>query len=163
MELTFDAGSWWSYVLVFVAAATPVLEILVVIPAGVLAGMPPVPTAAVAVAGNLSTVVLVAVAGDRIIDRWRSRRPDRDGRASGTDRDGRPSRRSQRAQELARRWGVPGLAFLAPLTTGTHIATVAALATGAATRRVLRWMTGGLVVWAVAAASATAAGLDLFT
>jgi hypothetical protein len=67
VELAFEAGSWWSYLLVFLAAATPVVEVLVVIPAGVLAGMPPAPTAIVAVAGNLSTVVLIAVAGDRIV------------------------------------------------------------------------------------------------
>jgi uncharacterized membrane protein len=154
MELTFEAGSWWSYLLVFLAAATPVLEVLVVIPAGVLAGMPPTTTALVAAAGNLTTVVLVAVAGDRILGWWRGRRPALD--------DDRPSGRSQRARELARRWGVPGLAFLAPLTTGTHIATVAALAVGSDARRVLRWMAGGILIWSAVAAGATAAGLDVF-
>jgi uncharacterized membrane protein len=155
VELTLEAGSWWSYVLVFLAAATPVVEVLVVIPAGVLAGMPPGPTALVAAAGNLSTVVVVAIAGDRILAWWRRRRPNED--------HDRPSRRAVRARELARRWGVPGLALVAPLTTGTHIATVAALATGSDTRRVLRWMAVGLVVWSAAAAAATAAGMDLFT
>lgn len=155
MELTLEAGSWWSYLLVFVAAAIPVVEVLVVVPAGVLAGMPPVSTALVAAAGNLSTVVLVAVTGDKMLVGWRRRRPERD--------EDPPSRRSQRARELARRWGVPGLALLAPLTTGTHIATVAALATGSDTRRVLWWMAGGLVLWSAVAAAATAAGLDLFT
>jgi uncharacterized membrane protein len=120
----------------------------------VLAGMSPVPTALVAVAGNLSTVVLVAVTGDKILASWRRRRPEQG--------DNAPSHRSQRARELAQRWGVPGLALLAPLTTGTHIATIAALATGSDTRRVLPWMTGGLLLWATAAAAATAAGLDLF-
>ncbi len=153
MELTFEAGDWWSYFLVFVAAATPVLEVLVVIPAGMLAGMSPVPTALVAVAGNLSTVVLVAVAGDRILGWWRRRRPERDRQMSP---------RSHRARALAQRWGVPGLALLAPITTGTHVATVAALATGSDTRRVLRWMAGGLVVWAAAIATVTAAGIDVF-
>jgi uncharacterized membrane protein len=161
MELTFDAGSWWSYLLVFLAAAVPVLEVLVVIPAGILAGMAPVPTALVALLGNLSTVVVVAVAGDRLLSWWRRRRPAADPGQPEADRQ--PSRRSQRARELARRWGVPGIAFLAPITTGTHIATVAALAVDGGTRRVLRWMTVGLVVWAAAAAAATAAGLDLFT
>ncbi|WP_052665554.1 small multi-drug export protein [Nitriliruptor alkaliphilus] len=155
MELTFEAGGWWSYLLVFLAAATPVVEVLVVVPAGILAGMPPVPTAVVATAGNLSTVVLVAFTGDRILGWWGRRRPARN--------DASPSRRSQRARDLARRWGVPGLAFLAPLTTGTHIATVAALATGSDTRRVLRWMAAGLVFWSVVAAAATVTGLDLFT
>jgi uncharacterized membrane protein len=155
MELTIEAGSWWSYVLVFLAAATPVLEVLVVIPAGVLAGMPPVPTALVAAAGNLSTVVLVAFTGEKLLGWWHRRRP--------RHAEDRPSRRARRAREVARRWGVPGLALLAPLTTGTHIATVAALATGHETRWVLRWMAGGLVVWSAAVAAATAAGLDLFT
>jgi uncharacterized membrane protein len=154
MELTFEAGSWWSYVLVFLAAATPVLEILVVIPGGMLAGMAPVPTALVAVAGNLATVVLVAVAGDRILVWWYRRRPVK---------DDQPSARGQRARAIAQRWGVPGLAFLAPITTGTHVATVAALATGSDTRRVLRWMAVGLVVWAVAITVATATGIDVFT
>ncbi len=152
MELTLEAGSWWSYILVFVAAAIPVIEVLVVIPAGMIAGMPPVPTAAVAVAGNMSTVVLVAVAGDRMLS-WRR----------GPRRRKEPSARSQRARALAERWGVPGLAFLAPVTTGTHIATIAALATGSDTRRVLRWMGAGLLVWAIVVAAATAMGIDVVT
>lgn len=155
MELTFEAGSWWSYLLVFLAAATPVIEVLVVIPAGVFAGMSPVTTTLVAAAGNLSTVVVVALAGERMLDWWRRRRPER-------DRD-RPGRRSQRARELAQRWGVPGLALLAPLTTGTHIATIAALATGSDARRVLWWMAIGIGVWSAAVAAAAAIGLDLVT
>lgn len=153
MELSFDAGGWTSYLLVFLAAATPVVEVLVVIPAGVLAGLPPVQTTALALAGNLSTVVLVGLAGDRILGWWRRRRPER---------EDEPSRRSRRARELAQRWGVPGLALLAPITTGTHIATMAALTTGATTRRVLTWMTIGLVAWAVGVAVATVVGVDAF-
>ena len=155
MELSFDAGSWWSYVLVFLAAAIPVVEVLVVIPAGVLAGMPPLPTMLVAAIGNLSTVVLVALAGDRLLAWWRRRRPQPPG--------GARSRRAERARDLAQRWGVPGLALLAPLTTGTHIATVAALATGSGTRRVLWWMAIGIAVWTAVVATATAMGLDAFT
>lgn len=104
MEFSFEAGSWWSYVLVFLAAATPVVEVLVVIPAAVLAGMAPGPTTLLALAGNLSTVILVGVAGDRVIGWWRGRR---------RERDWQPSRRSQRARELAQRWGVPGLVTMA--------------------------------------------------
>jgi Ca2+/H+ antiporter, TMEM165/GDT1 family len=153
MELAYDPGSWWSYVLVFVAAATPVIEVLVVIPAALLAGLRPVPVTLVALAGNLSTVALVAVAGDRLLQWRRRRRPAR---------DDHPSRRATRARALAQRWGVPGLALLAPITTGTHIATVAALATGASSQRTLWWMTVGLVGWAVAVAVVTVGGLAAF-
>lgn len=153
MEPTFDAGSWWGYTMVFLAAGTPVLEVLVVIPAAIISGLSPIPTMLLALAGNLTTVALVALVGDRIIAWQRRRRPER------TEQ---PSRRSQRARELGRRWGVPGLAFLAPITTGTHIATLAALALGANTKRVLSWMTAGLAVWALAVTFAAAAGLELF-
>lgn len=153
MEFTFEAGGWWPYLVVFFAAAIPIIEILVVIPAGVIAGLSPLPTAVVALAGNLSTVVLIGLIGEKIIGRWRQRRRGGDRRASP---------RSQRARRLAQKWGVPGLALLAPITTGTHLATVAALATGATKRTVLRWMTAGLTVWAAAAGVTMAAGLEVF-
>jgi uncharacterized membrane protein len=151
MEVSFDAGVWWSYALVFLAAAVPVVEVLVVIPAGIVAGMSPAATVVLALAGNTSTVVLVAVAGEQMLTWWQQRRPAC---------HERPSRRTQRARGLAQRWGVPGLAFLAPVTTGTHLATLAALTTGATTRRVVVWMTVGLVFWSVAVAVLTLIGVD---
>lgn len=90
MELTFEAGQWWSYLLVFVAAAVPVIEVLLVIPPAILSGM-------------------------------------------------------------------------SPLLTGTHLATIAALTTGASIGAVLRWMTIGLLGWSFFVAGVTSAGLDLFT
>jgi Ca2+/H+ antiporter, TMEM165/GDT1 family len=77
MELVFEPGSIWGYVLVFLAAATPMVEVLIVIPAAILAGMAPLPVALLALAGNLATVALVVVAGDRgiaALRRWRAGR-----------------------------------------------------------------------------------------
>jgi hypothetical protein len=57
---------------------------------------------------------------------------------------------------------VPGLAIVAPITTGTRIATVAALAAGASDARTRWWMSAGLVVWAaVVVAAATVGGLAI--
>ena len=154
MEFTFEAGQWWSYLIVFVAAAVPVIEVLLVIPPAILAGMSPLLTAIVAFAGNMSTVVLVAFLGEGIFSRLRKTR------LGGS---GKPSPRMQRAGELVRKWGVPGLGLLAPLLTGTHLATIAALTTGASVGTVLRWMTLGLLGWSFLMAGVTAAGLDLFT
>jgi len=158
MEVTFDSGSWWAYVLVFLAAAIPVIEVLVVVPAGILAGLAPVPVLLLALAGNLSTVVLVILAGDRMAAWWRARRATR----SGGERTVTERPRMVRARHLAQRWGVPGLGLLAPLTTGSHLASVAALATGAGQRRVLAWMTIGLVLWSVVVAVATTLGVGVF-
>ncbi|MFP4235658.1 MAG: small multi-drug export protein, partial [Nitriliruptoraceae bacterium] len=131
MEFAFDGGSWWTYLLVFLAAAIPVIEVLVVIPAAIVAGLSPVPVLLLAVAGNLTTVALVVVAGDRLAAWWRARRQrPRAGSPASSERP-----RTVRARQLARRWGVPGLGLLGPLTTGSHLAAVAALATGAGQRR----------------------------
>ncbi|HVM14995.1 MAG TPA: small multi-drug export protein [Egibacteraceae bacterium] len=146
MELSFEAGGWWSYALVFLAAATPVLEVLVVVPAAILTGMAPVPVTVLAVAGNVTTLAMVVVAADRLSERWQASR-------------GGPGRRAQRARQLARRWGVPGLAALGPVSTGSHIAALAAVAVGAGRMRVLGWMTGGVVAWGVTAAGAAVLGL----
>lgn len=153
MELSMDTTTWWIYLVVFLAAATPVLEVLIVIPAAVVAGVHPVVATLLALAGNLSTVIVATLAGDRVLAWWRARRPAQRSAAGG---------RSDRARRLARRWGVPVLAFVAPATTGSHIGAVAALATGANRRHLTTWMAAGLTTWAVLAGGAAAAGLRLF-
>lgn len=154
MDLSVDTTSWWIYVVVFLAAATPVLEVLVVIPAAVIAGMHPGLATLLALAGNLTTVILAIVAGDRVLAWWRARRPAQQSAPRG---------RSERARRMAQRWGVPALAFVAPITTGSHIGAVVALTTGAGRRHVTTWMTAGLTTWALLAGGAAAAGLQLLT
>jgi uncharacterized membrane protein len=151
---SLEQGGLLAYLLVFVAAATPVLEIVLVIPAGIAAGLSPVAVTAVALTGNVATVVVVIFAGDRVLHVFRRRR-------SGPGTAGKPSKRSERAQRVVQRWGVPGLALLAPASTGTHIAAVAALSLGAPRRNVLWWMIVGLGVWAVGVAAAAVLGLGL--
>jgi uncharacterized membrane protein len=152
---SLEQGGLLAYLLVFVAAATPVLEIVLVIPAGIAAGLSPVAVTAVALTGNVATVVVVIFAGDRVLHVFRRRR------SSGRGTAGKPSKRSERAQRVVQRWGVPGLALLAPVSTGTHIAAVAALSLGAPRRNVLWWMIAGLGVWAVGVAAAAVLGLGL--
>jgi uncharacterized membrane protein len=166
VDLAFDGTSWWSYAAVFVAAAVPVVEILVVIPAGIIAGLAPLPTAMIALAGNLTTVVLVGFAGDRLLGWWRRIRRDRAMPPEpGPDPGAEPvrSRRADRAGHLVRRWGVPGLALLAPVTTGTHLAVIAALATGDGRSRVLGWMAFGLAAWAVVVTTGAVLGVGLLS
>lgn len=58
------------------------------------------------------------------------------------------------------RYGLPGLALLAPVITGVHLATVMALALGTPRQRVVWWMTASLALWAVVTAVVTAAGVE---
>jgi Ca2+/H+ antiporter, TMEM165/GDT1 family len=143
-----------AYLTVFVAAATPWLEVLLVVPAGIVAGLPPIPTTLVATAGNLVTLAPLVLTGDRLRERWRRRRRSR---PEGDERP--PSGRGVRARRLFDRYGLPGVAALGPLLTGVHVAALVALAGGADRRRTLVWLSGGVVVWAVITAVATVAGV----
>jgi hypothetical protein len=144
----------WGYVGVFVAAATPWLEILLVIPAGVAVGLDAVPVGVVAFAGNALPVGGIVFAHDAV-ERWRSRR--RQGRPKVAAR----SARAERAMQIMRRYGLPVLALAGPLITGIHLATAIALAVGARKTAVVWWMIASLAVWSVAVTALSAAGASL--
>lgn len=143
-------GGAWAYVAVAVAAATPWLEILLVIPPAIGLGLDPLGVGALAFAGNFLPVLGIAGAHGR----WTARR------SRGRHRAER-SGRAQRAQRVMARYGVPGLALLGPLVTGIHLATVLALATGARRRHVVGWMGASLLLWAAGLTVASALGLGL--
>jgi hypothetical protein len=168
-----------AYLTVFVAAAIPWLEVLLVVPAGIVAGLPPVPTALVGAAGNAATLVPLVVGGDRLRSWWQARRTRR--RAGRTepdatagrltdpaaaavpedaDTDDGPGGRGGRARRLYTRFGLPGLALIGPLLTGVHVAALVGLAAGSPRRPTLVWLLGGVVLWAALAAAATVVGLD---
>jgi Ca2+/H+ antiporter, TMEM165/GDT1 family len=134
---------FWQYVMVFLAAAVPVLEVLVVIPGSVAAGLHPVPVGVLAFAGNASTLVLVVLAGDRLAG-WISRR-----RRADADGSGRDERRRARVRRIATRWGLPGVAVLGPLTVGSHAAALSAVALRLPRRDVLLWSVTGVAAWSV--------------
>jgi uncharacterized membrane protein len=154
-----------AYLSVLVAAAIPWLEVLLVVPAGIIAGLPPVPVVAVAAVGNVATLIPLVVGGDRLRSWWQRRRHARRAEeaagAAATPGDvPASSKRSGRATRLFERYGLPGLAALGPLLTGVHVAAIVALAAGADRRRTLLWLTGGVVVWAVIAGVAAVVGID---
>jgi len=72
-----SAAQWWVLLGAFVGGAIPWLEAIIVIPAGILAGGPPVAVVALAVIGNLLTVWLTAVFGERLRAWWGRRRAAR--------------------------------------------------------------------------------------
>lgn len=143
-----------AYLVVLVAAATPWLEVLIVVPAGIVAGLPPVATAVVGAVGNVATLVPLVLGGDRVRRWWRRRRGDEDADPA------RSIRRGARARRLFDRYGLPGLAALGPLLTGIHLAAIVALAAGADRRRALAWLAGGVVAWSALAAAATVLGVE---
>jgi Ca2+/H+ antiporter, TMEM165/GDT1 family len=56
------------------------------------------------------------------------------------------------------RWGLPGLALLAPVTCGPYFAALIALALGEKPRRLLLWISLGVIPWCLAFAVIAATG-----
>ena len=143
---------WLAMVIVFTAAATPWLEVLLVVPAGILAGLPAGPTIIIATLGNVATLIPAVLLGDRLRERIRRRR-------GGQDRT--PSRRRQRSRQLFDRYGLPGLALLGPLVTGIHVAALVAVGAGAPRRPTILWLSGGVAIWSLVVGIATLVGIDV--
>lgn len=137
---------FWQYLLVFLAAATPWIEIVIVIPVAIASGLAPVPVAIVSFFGNALPIFGI-IASFRA---WERRRG--------------PVRRrwSPRAQRIWDRYGLPGMAFAAPGVTGIHLAAVMALVLQADRRRTVWWMSLSLAVWSVATTLVTVAGFQGF-
>ncbi|MFP8951850.1 small multi-drug export protein [Natrialbaceae archaeon A-arb3/5] len=147
-----EASGFFQYLLVFVFAAIPLVEILVVIPIAIGLGLDPVATGAAAFTGNVASVYAIVFAHHRLARWWRARRGKTDGESSD---------RYARARRVWDRYGLPGLSFGGPILTGVHIAAIAALVAGSRTRAVVGWMTISIGAWTVVLVAASAFGLSL--
>lgn len=171
------SGTQWALLGgVFLGGAFPWLEAIFVIPAGILGGLPVFPVVLSAVAGNLLTVWLAAVYGQRLRDWWvrrRARREEAQGLGQETrtteesdsqttvpshEAQRRRDRRRERIERVMNRWGMPGLALLGPIGLGTQISALAAVAMGVSARTAFLWVAAGTVGWSVAAAALTVTG-----
>lgn len=155
------SSQWAMLGAVFLGGAFPWLEAIIVIPAGILAGLPTALVIIAAVVGNLLTVALAAIYGERArrwwIERRRRRRPDGDHPATAQRRN----RRQQRIDRVMTRWGMPGLAVLGPIGLGTQLSALAAVAVGVRARQAFLWVGAGTVAWSGVAAALTLTGVSV--
>lgn len=143
-----------AWVVVFLAAATPWLEVLFVVPAAIIAGLPAPTVVVIAAAGNVATLVPVVFGLERLRTWWRRRR-------GGPRDDGEGSPRGARARRVFDRYGLPGLAVLGPLVTGVHVAAIGAVAAGAPRRATALWLSGGVVAWSAVTGALTVFGVEM--
>lgn len=155
------SSQWAMLGAVFLGGAFPWLEAIIVIPAGILAGLPTALVIIAAVVGNLLTVALAAIYGERArrwwIERRRRRRPDGDHPATAQRRN----RRQQRIDRVMTRWGMPGLAVLGPIGLGTQLSALAAVYVGVRAPVAFAWVGAGTVAWGVVAAALTVGGVSV--
>lgn len=125
---------FWEYILVFLLAAIPIVEIAVVIPVALVKGLNPILVGIFAFLGNLATVYLLIVFFEKY-QKWREKRKRK------------PKKRSKRAIDIWNKYGLPGLSISAPILIGSHFAVIIAMAFGAKKVLTLFWMTISLGLW----------------
>lgn len=171
MALNIATELVWEYFVVFILAATPWIEILVVIPMAVAYGLHPLGVSLIAFTGNVLPVLGIALAYRKWIA-WRNRKKENpnshsfahesnhDFAYSEGDTDS-TSKGKSRARNLFNRYGLPGLALLGPLLTGIYPALLMALALKNSFRHIAFWMTVSLALWAAGLGIASFYGLSL--
>lgn len=130
----------WAYILVFILAAVPFFEAYGVIPLASIAGLSVVPVIILGLVGNILTVLLVILFMNQIKN-WRKKRKN--------NNDQEESKRSLRAQNLWRKYGLPGLAMLGPLLVGSHLTALASMSFGGTKRTTLLWMSASITTWSI--------------
>jgi len=125
------------------------IEIWFAVPTGLALGLPAPIVWVMTVAGSMTSVSLVAFAGEALRG-WLVRRrgkdwPDKTGRIFG----------------LWMRYGIPGWGLVSPLFMSPPMGTAVALMLGAPKRRLLVWMFAGVMVWTTILVTAGIIGLGL--
>ncbi|WP_234032339.1 small multi-drug export protein [Lentibacillus cibarius] len=144
----------YKYMLIFLGAAVPWLEVIAVVPAGIVWGLTPFLVMVVAFMGNMLSVLVVIFGFDQL-KRWYVRRREAKGKES--------SKGSRRAVVFFHKYGLAGLGLLGPLLIGTHIAAFIGMALGASKRAMSIWIGVGIAVWVAIFGITTALGFDFFT
>jgi hypothetical protein len=129
---------------IFLAGATPWLEAIAVVPAGIIFGLDPVLTVIAAATGNAITIFLFAYAGSSI-RAWLIRRREAKGQVGD-------SPKYQKALAAFEKYGIWGMAALGPVLIGTQFAAAASVAAGVKPLKVSLLITGSMLLWGTAIA-----------
>ncbi len=118
------------------------------IPAGIALSLHPLLVVATAALSYACGVALVVIAGQPVRD-WIMRRLG--GRAS--------SNPDSAIRRVWNRYGLIGLALLAPVTVGAQVGAIIGMSLNAPPRRLFVWMSLGGLLWSVAFAAAISLGV----
>ncbi|MDV6378003.1 small multi-drug export protein [Sporosarcina sp. GW1-11] len=141
------------YVFVFLGAAIPWIEIMLVIPLGIIRGLSPVWVVILSFAGNMATVLLLILGFQQIQD-WIERRNKKKGK--------RESKRRRQGEKIMNTYGLPVLALAGPILIGTHIAAFIGLVFGANKMTTAVWSAISIALWCLVFGILTAMGFDFF-
>jgi uncharacterized membrane protein len=125
-----------------------VIELWLAIPLGLALGLSPVTTALVSMAGSIVAVLMVILAGDNLrahFIRWKYK-------------DEKQIYRS-RLNHIWNQYGIIGLGLLSPLIFGAPLGSAVGIALGAGKKRLMIWMSFGIIIWSLGLTWAAFMGL----
>ncbi|GAA3722106.1 small multi-drug export protein [Salinicoccus jeotgali] len=140
-----------AYFFVFVLSAVPLFESFVIVPLGILSGMNFPMTLLIGIIGNLVTLLLLVVVIDRVKN-WYLRRRE----AKGKNGSGK----SQRAEKIWHKYGLPGLAFIGPFFVGSHFTALMAVILGGSRKATFWWVTASVILWTAGISILVLFGVD---
>ncbi|WP_347488694.1 small multi-drug export protein [Desulfoscipio sp. XC116] len=156
-----------SYLLVFVLASIPLLELVTVVPLAILGGLSPAPVGILGFLGNALTVLLLIVFVDKVKGWIRARKKKRIGVKEQVGEEfqnsaevivEQDSKKEKRARVLFNKYGLPGLAILGPIIVGSHITAFMGMSFGSKRRLVFGWMLFSLGLWTIISVAAASYG-----
>ncbi|MCF6138461.1 small multi-drug export protein [Pseudalkalibacillus berkeleyi] len=161
-----------SYLFVFILAAIPLFELVIVIPLAVIGGMSPLMTAILAFLGNALTVVLLIIFVDHVKE-WMRKRKHKQNRMQHVKQEEyitteanaegmEESKKGKRARALFDKYGLPGLTIIGPFFVGSHISAFMGMSFGSNRKVVTSWMMTSLILWTMIMAVASSYGVTFF-
>ncbi|WP_018924254.1 small multi-drug export protein [Salsuginibacillus kocurii] len=156
------------YISVFLMAATPWIELLVVIPIGIGAGLDPFFVGLTAFVGNALPVFLIVAFMHRVQQsswyervqlKWQ-KRTERKQSQDQTAKRQKKQKNREKVQRIFQKYGLPGLAISGPGITGIHLATIFALALESNRRKIIIWMNVSLLIWTILMTVASFYGIE---
>lgn len=140
-----------SYIIIFLLAAIPFFEVMVIIPVAIVGGLPAIPVMIIAFLGNMLTLSLLIVFVEKIKS-WRRKKKG----------DETETKKHRRAKGIWDKYGLPGLAFVGPFFIGTHLTALLASTFGSGRKRTFYLMTVSLAFWTITLGLAAHYGFDFF-
>jgi len=173
----------WQYFLIFIMAATPWLEILIVIPIGIGMGLHPFWVGFFSFVGNFLPIILIVYSlkwfqQSTWFKNWKEKRAKKkqlkelkihpDSTFSNDDlpeeqTTNTNNSKNKRAVSIFNKYGLPGLALLGPAITGIHLAAIIALTLKADKHQTTFWMGGSLFAWTIFLTIASYYSMDWIT
>ncbi|PZE21290.1 small multi-drug export protein [Paenibacillus xerothermodurans] len=127
-----------------------VLELWAAIPLGLALNLSPLVTGLLSALGAAVSAAIVIFFG-KSLRNWLVQRFER-----------KNARKESRMARVWKKYGIVGLGFLSPLITGAPLGAAIGIAFGAEPRKLMLWMTIGIVVWSAILTAAAALGMMSF-